>query len=85
VKRALALILCVFPAYASPPFLPIATCDKGVCTMTQKDYEAFQQFHVAVYQATQEMQEHMKHLERENGNLRGLIAKNLHCQLGRKI
>jgi hypothetical protein len=85
MKRLAALILCVFPAYASPPFLPIAKCEKGVCAMTQKDYEAFQQFHVAVYQQTQEVSEYVRNLERENGNLRGLIAKNLHCQLGRKI
>jgi hypothetical protein len=85
MKRLAALIFCVFPAYAQPPFLPIAVCDKGICTMKQKDYEAFQQFHVAVYQQSQEVAEYVRQMERENGQLRGLIAKNLHCQLGRKI
>lgn len=85
MKRLAALILCVFPAYAQPPFLPIAVCDKGICTMKQKDFEDYQRFHIAVYQVMGDIQEQARSVQNENNQMRGLIEKNLHCQLGRKI
>jgi hypothetical protein len=85
MKRALALILCIFPAYAQPPFLPVAECKKGVCTMTEAEFVKYQQFHAQLYLVMSGIQEHAGAVQTENNQLRGLLEKNLHCQLGRKI
>ena len=84
MKRIAALILCVFPAYAQPPFLPVAECKKGVCTMAEAEFVKYQQFHAQLYHVMSGIQEHAGSVRAENNELRALLEKNLYCQL-RKI
>jgi hypothetical protein len=84
VKRLAAVLLCIFPAYAEPPFLPIANCEGDVCTMKRADFVKFQQFHSAVYAQFSASQEAMEMVAKENADLRNKLSQNVHCQL-RKI
>lgn len=84
MRRALALLCCAFPAFAEPPFLPVADCRGDVCTMRRADFEKFQQFHAAVYAEFAATQAQAEMIAKENASLRQKLSENLHCQL-RKI
>lgn len=84
MKRLISILICSLPASASPPFIPVATCEGQVCTMTKADYEEFQQFHAQTIRRAIEMERHMQQLEGLVGSLESQLTKNLHCQV-RKI
>ena len=65
MKRILAVLLTTLPAYAEPPFLPLVVCSNGVCTMTQKDWEEMQAFHVRVINTADAIQQANGELEQQ--------------------
>ena len=78
--RLIALVLASLPAYAEPPFLPVAVCDKGKCVMSEGDFKTLQKFHVAVQTAAQEFSEQVQTLAEENAALRQKLARAAYCQ-----
>ncbi len=81
MKRLLAVLLCSLPAYAEPPFLPIASCEGDVCTMSRKDFEQFQAFHAAVFKGMEELTSELERQEGAIASLTNKLNRTPHCQM----
>lgn len=89
VAIAIVLAFAIWPAIAEAPpqvtIKPLAQCDKGRCTMTQKDYETLQKFHAdriaAILQAAAAIDE----LQQENNALMRQLAKDAAGCKGRRV
>lgn len=88
VAIAIVLAFAIWPAIAEAPpqvtIKPLAQCDKGSCTMSQKDYETLQKFHAdriaAILQAAAAIDE----LQQENNALMRQLAKDAAGCKGRR-
>lgn len=79
--KRLALLILAFPCYANePPYLPLAVCENGLCTMKQADYEAFQKFHVEVGRRYDQMATMLQQSEREVQDLSAKLNRVPYCQ-----
>lgn len=67
-------------AKAEPPFVPVAVCTEGVCTMSEKDYTALRDFHKQLLGAAKQIQQQNEELEAGVVQLRQEIMKHAFCQ-----
>jgi len=81
MKRLISILICALPAYADPPFLPIAICNAGQCVMAEADFIKFQQFHVATHEAVLEMQKDADKQEKLIEDLSAKLNRTVFCQL----
>ncbi len=82
MKRLIFILICALPAYGNePPYVPLASCSDGICTMKQEDYEKFQRFHLATYENAVDQLQVIESLQRENASLLAKLNRTPFCQL----
>lgn len=82
--RLVALLICSLQATATePPFAPVATCINGVCTMSEKDYKAFQKFHAALVESQLVHEKRTSDLEELTSEMAKKLVRESYCQARR--
>ena len=88
VAIALLLACAIWPAVAEAPpqvtIKPLAQCDNGRCTMSQKDYETLQKFHADRIAGILELREVIEALQQQNQALIGALARDAAGCKGRR-
>ena len=78
-KAAILLAALALPALAQAPtanlIKPLAVCVDGKCTMTEADYNALKQYHIARVQSLLEAAEVIDQLQAANAHLMLLVTR----------
>ena len=69
--------------WAEPPFAPVATCDKGVCTMKEEDFNQWRNFHFALITTMQDMQNDRQLMQARIESLERKINAAVWCEAKR--